>query len=445
MKMEKERYIAALEISSSKIIGAVGRVREGGYVDIIAVEQEKSIESVRYGIIQNLEETSMRISRIISKLEHRPSLGGRKITRVFAGLSGRSLRSIPTSVKLNLPDDTEINEQIIDRLRQDALNAAIDNSLEIVDVVPRKYHIGKLETLSPKGAIGNEIRADFDIIVCRPELKRNILRVIQDKLNIEIAGFVVTALATGHLILSADEKRLGCMLADIGAETTTVTIYRNGSLNYFATLPLGGRNITRDITSLSLLEERAEEIKIASGNAIAPEKSSTLNLNGIKLSDVSNLVVARSEEIVANIAEQISYAGLKEKDLPGGVICIGGGAKLNGMTELITRQLGLPVKIGLLPEYVKVEDIKGPTSGMLEVASILYAGATFTGVECLEIPRTEELPTIGEAPERDMEEKEKEAERKMRKSNPNSLASKLKRGLSSLFSAPDDDDSGLLE
>lgn len=441
--MSEERYIAAIEISSSKIIGVVGRAHKNGQVDIITVEQEKSVESVRYGIIQNLEETSMRIARILEKMERRPSIAPKKIKSVFVGLSGRSLRSIPTTVRLNLPDDTEISDDILERLRKDALNVAIDNTLEIVDAEPRRYHIGKIETFSPKGAIGNEIRAEYDIIVCRPELKRNIQRVVQDKLGIPICGFVVTPLAAAHLILTPEEKRLGCMMVDIGAETTTVCIFRNGALNYFATLPFGGRNITRDITSLSLLEERAEEIKITSGNALAPENPSSLNLNGIKLSDVSNLVVARSEEIVANIAEQIAYAGLKEKELPGGVICIGGGTRLNGMTELISRQLGLPVKSGRLPSYVHVEDVKGPSSELVEVASVLYAGATLTGEVCLETPKKEDLPTIGETPD---DEPQRKGKPDAPEENPNKWTSRIKSGLARLFRNPedDDDDSGLL-
>ncbi|MDE5653735.1 MAG: cell division protein FtsA, partial [Muribaculaceae bacterium] len=395
-----ERYVAAIEISSSKIIGVVGRVHGAGQVDIIAVEQEKCVESVRYGVIQNLEETSMRIARILEKLEHKPSISPRRISRLFIGLSGRSLRSIPTNVRISLPEDTEISEEILARLRKDAFNVSIDSSLEVVDAVARKYKIGKLETASPKGVIGNEIQANYDIIVCRPELKRNITRAVKDKLGIDIAGFVVTPLAAGHLILSTEEKRLGCMLVDIGAETTTVTIYRNGALNYFATLPFGGRNITRDITSLTLLEEKAEELKMTLGNAIAPENPSSLNLSGIKIAEVGNLVVARSEEIVANIVEQISYAGLKEKDLPGGIVCIGGGAKLNGMTDLISLRLGgLPVKLGRLPSYVHLEDVKGPSSEIVEVASVLYAGATLTSASCLETPAKEELPAIGEANE----------------------------------------------
>lgn len=443
-----ERYVAALEISSSKIIGVVGRTQSAGQIDITAVEQEKCVESVRYGIIQNLEETSMRVARVLEKIERKPGIAPAKINSVFVGLSGRSLRSIPISVRLQLSDDTEITDEIINRLRDDALNSAIDSSLEIVDAVPRKYRIGKLETSSPKGVVGNEIQADYDIIVCRPEIKRNIMRVVQDKLGVDIEGFVVTPLATAHLILSAEEKRLGCMLVDIGAETTTVTIYRHGALNYFATIPLGGRNITRDLTSLSLLEERAEEIKMTSGNAIPPEVPSTLNVYGVKRADVANLVVARSEEIVANIVEQLTYAEIKEKDLPGGIICIGGGSRLIGMTELISRQLGgIPVRMGRLPAYVHLDDTKGPGSEIIEVASVLYAGATLTDASCLRAPGAEDLPVIGTAPDQepdDTYERPERPERPARK--PNKFIGKLKSSISSLFSNPEEDeDSGLLE
>lgn len=445
--MSDERYIAALEISSSKVIGVIGRTCGDGSVDIIAVEQEKHVEVVRYGLIQNLEETSLRIARIIEKLQRKPAVAPRKITSVFVGLAGRSIKSINTRVRLRLPEETEITDDILQRLTNDAFNTAIDSSLEVIDVVPRTYRVGTLETTSPKGAVGSEIEASFDIIVCRPELKRNIIRVVHDKLDIEVAGFVVTALATSHLVLPSEEKRLGCMLVDFGAETTAVSIYRNGALNYFATLPLGGRNITRDITTLSTLEERAEEIKITSGNALAPDTPSTLNLNGVKLSDVSNLIVARAEEIVANVTEQIKYAGLKEKDLPGGIICIGGGTKLNGLLELLTRQTGLAAKAGRLPSYVHLEDAKAPSSEIIQVASVLYEGATQTDDECLEMPRRQELPTTGEKPDRHDHDNydDDDDEGEETESRGSRLMNRLKSKISGFFSGSQEDDSSLLE
>lgn len=442
--MKEERLVAAIEISSSKIIAAAGRIHNDGRLDIIATEQERGVESVRYGIIQNLEETSLRVTRVLDRLQQRATIAPKEITSVFVGLSGRSLRSIQTEVELPLPEDTEITEEILHRLRDSALSTAIDSTLEVVDAIPRVYYVGKSETRSPKGAIGNHIKGIFDLIVCRPELRRNLVRTLDDKLGITIAGFVVTALSTAQVILSSEEKRLGCMLVDMGAETTSVSIYKEGALKYFATLPLGGRNITRDITSLNVLEERAEEIKLTTGNALARDTGSTLNMNGIKMSDVANVIVARSEEIVANIIEQLKYAGLKDKDIPAGLICIGGGTKLNGILDLLGRQIDLPVRRGTLPGYIRLEEPRPVTAELLQVASVLYSGATDTDVECLENPGAEELPVTGEGNEVIDYESESEATAKRKRKN-SGMWEKFQRRISGIFSNDGEDDSDLIE
>lgn len=389
--MNEPKYAVAIEISSSKIMAVIGHAHSDGQLDIVAAEQKKGIESVRHGIIKNLEETSARIKQIINILERRPNIAPRKITGLYVGLSGCSMRSIPTQAKITLPEETEITEEIIQRLLKQAYDTDIDSSLEIVDAVPRIYKVDRIETISPKGNVGNSISAGYDLIVCRPELKRMLSRCIEDKIHIPIHGILVTALAAGQLILSSEEKRLGCMLVNIGAETTCVTIYKNGHLVYYATLPLGGRNITRDITSLNLLEERAEDLKITSGNAIPRETTSTLNYNGIREVDISNLVVARAEEIVVNIMKQINYAELNDSDLPGGIVCIGGGSRLHGMLDLIANKTGLPVRRGSLPSYIHINDPKVNANDIIDVASVLYAGAMAKMVDCMSIPE-EEIP-----------------------------------------------------
>ncbi len=394
--MSKERYVAAIEVSSSKIMAVVGKVTDDdGHVEVIATEQERGVEGVRYGIVQNLEETSMRITRILERLERKPAIAPRTITSAFVGLSGRSLRSICTTVSQTLPADTEITQEILDRLHRQALDTDIDSSLTVVDAIPRTYRVGKYDTQSPKGSVGNDITATYDLIVCRPEMRRNLTKTLTDKAQLEIKGFVVTALSAAQVILSSEEKRQGCMLVDMGAETTTVTIYKNGHLSYFATLPMGGRNITRDITSLNVLEEKAEDIKVTSGNAMAHDSQSSLNFGGLKMSEVSNIIVARAEEIVANIIEQITYAGLKESDLPGGIVCIGGGAKLNGILDLLANKTGLAVRRGNLPTYITVSDTRAPISEVLQAISILYGGATNSTDECLEVVENQDLPVTG--------------------------------------------------
>lgn len=442
--MTEDRYIAALEISSSKIIGAVGKATGSGHLDVIAIESEKSVDEVRWGIIQNLEDTSLRIDRIIKKLERKPEIAPKKITGVFVGISGRSMKSVTTEVVVNLPEDSEITEAVLDNLKNQAQQTPVNSTLKIIDAIPRTYYVDGQEIPSPKGTVGHNIKGVFDLIVCRPELFKNMSRTVEDKCGNHIVGEIITPLACGHLILTSDEKRLGCMLVDIGSETTVVTIYTHGQLKYYATIPLGGRNITRDLTSLSLLEERAEDIKRVSGNALG-SKTTSINIHGVRYSDVSNLIVARAEEIVANIVEQLNYAGIKENTLRGGIVVIGGGSLLNGMIELLERKSGLPVRRGKFPPYIDMKGNRIPEQEAAGIVSILYTAATKSKENCLDVPETEPIPAIGNPNEPDVTDDPIE-EPVIKTVKKRRWGEKIKNALTSFItpSDSDDDDSELL-
>lgn len=435
----EEKYIAALEIGSSKITGAVGVYsREDSVLKVLAVEQEESRDSVRYGIIHNPEEVAQRVARIIERLESNPAVAPRRIKGIVAGLSGRSMHSVNSDVQLYFPEETEVTGEMLKRLNEDAASLSIDSNMEILDIVPRSYQIDGMETSSPKGAMGKSITAMYDIIVGRNDIKRNLLRALAERGGLSIRKLVITALAAADIVLSDEEKRLGCMLVDMGAETTSVSIYRNGSLCYYTTLPLGGRNITRDLTSLSILEENAEEIKCENGRAVARETPSSLNINGIKLSDVSNIVVARAEEIVANIVQQINYAGLTEKDLPAGIVCIGAGANLNGILELLENQSGLNARsYNNLPPYIRTLDPKAKRHNTIETVAILNAGIRRDVSDCLELP-PEERPEP-ETPDTTIEKKTVEPE----EGKIGGFFNKIGRRFSDFFASPADDDSEL--
>ncbi len=397
--MNQDKYIAAIEISSSKISGALGRVRSSApdRLEVLAVETEHATDSVCHGLIQNVEDVGNRVSRIVNKLERRINgdMSRHRIKALFVGMAGRSLRNIKVEIARNLPDDTEITEAILTTLREDARNYNIDASLEVVDAIPGSFMVNKSETRNPVGICGNNITARYNLIVCRPLLRRHLQRVIREKAGLGIADIVVSPLALADLVLSPDEKRLGCMLVDMGAETTTVSLYKDNKLFYLAVLPMGSRNITTDITSLNVLEDRAEDIKTTSGSAMLSENQSNLNLSGVRMSDVANLVAARSEELVANIIEQISYAGLTDKQLPGGIIMAGGGFHLKRLPELLKECSGLSVRRSTLPAFVSLEDTKASAYDCLQLIAIMTAGMKDTAEQCLEVVQMSEIPDTG--------------------------------------------------
>jgi cell division protein FtsA len=178
------------------------------------------------------------------------------------------------------------------------------------------------------------------------------------------------------------------MFVDMGAETTTVSIYKNGTLQYLSTLPLGSRNITRDITALNYIEERAEEIKKAVGNANPSEVSASASAaEGIDTSEINNYVQARAGEILANITEQLNYAGLKQSEIPGGIVIVGGGSKLRGLSQLLANQTKLKVRQGLAPSSIRINDSGIKPDESVDVIALLCAAVKEpSNVACVVIP-----------------------------------------------------------
>lgn len=119
--------------------------------------------------------------------------------------------------------------------------------------------------------------------------------------------------------------RSGCALVDFGADTTTISVYKNNILRYLSVLPLGGNTITRDITSLQMEEQDAEKLKLQYGNALYEEEEesetpavcTTDDGRAIELTTLNNIIEARAEEILANVWNQLQLSGYEDKLFSG--------------------------------------------------------------------------------------------------------------------------------
>ena len=369
--MTKTQYIVALEIGSSKIVGAIAEKSPSGYVQVNHLEVEKLINSVRHGCVQNVENTKGAINRVIKKLENR--IGG-TIDEVFVGLSGRSLHSEPTEVNHNLDATVPITDQVLERIISEAGKDPIQN-YETIEVVPRTYYVDKNETKSPNGQYGSNINIKLNLIVAKPNLKLNLDRVMSGSTRVK--EYMVTPLVVADEILEPSEKSLGCMLVDIGAETTTVSFYKDGSLVYLSTLPLGGRNITRDITTgLNILEDTAERVKKNISNPL-DKKVEQITIDGVNSADAANYIVARTGEIIANIKQQILYADIKTVDLHN-IVLIGGGAQLQGIARRLEDEIKLRVRMGSYPRDLNILDHNINRNEYIQLFSLLSKAASTT-------------------------------------------------------------------
>lgn len=303
----EDKYIVALEIGSSKIKGAIGTVDASGTLSVKTVEEERLIDSVRYGCILNVLETATAIRTVLNRLEQREPQ--RKITGVYVAVGGRSLMSQEIEIERSLSSEMEITNALINDITDEALSNQL-HERTIVGVSPKEFRVDNFPAPRVVGMFGSHISARLNLISCRDQLMRKLNMVLDERLHITINDLFVRPLAEADLVLYPEEKRQGCMFVDCGADTTTVAIYKNGVLMYLSTIPMGSRHITRDITALNILEERAEDLKIQGGNALTNSDSSNMvhNVAGVDFVQINNYVAARAGEIVANVNEQIGRA-----------------------------------------------------------------------------------------------------------------------------------------
>ncbi|MDE6286793.1 MAG: hypothetical protein K2L99_07350, partial [Muribaculaceae bacterium] len=264
------KYTAVLEIGSSKVKGAVARTDSDGASTLVAMHQVATTGCVRHGRVQNIQEVAAAVDEVLRRLENDPAVAPRKIRRIRVALGGRSLKSVHSESEARFGEETDVTPETIERLKREAtFNLPADR--QVLAVLPRTYKVDNTKVQKAIGCTCRSIQAKVTVLLVDPSNRTNLERVRMaggpetpdgEAVALERV-YVPRQLALAAMALTPSEQQLGCVLVDMGAETTTVSIHREGALQSLVTLPMGGRNITIDLAGgLRCTEEQAEYIKI---------------------------------------------------------------------------------------------------------------------------------------------------------------------------------------
>lgn len=341
MAVEKE-IIVAIEFGSSKIRGVAGCKNIDGSIQILDIEQMDAKNWIRKGVVYNIDKTEMCLRNILEKLE---SEIGMHVSRVYVGIGGKSLRARKNTVSRQFATKAIISQELVDSMFRTNKNMSYPG-YEILDVIPQEFRMGIDTTTDPVGVLSNHIEGTYLNVIAKTEVKEYIMRVVE-ACGLEVAGFFIAPMALAESVLTETEKRSGCALVDFGAETTTVSVYKNNLLRHLAVIPLGGSNITSDICALQIEEEEAEGMKLKYGNAFCEQSGEELakNLlvnNGRTIEErtLVDIVEAREEEILSNVAAQIRNSGYQDK-LISGMVISGGASNLKNIDKAIASRIRL--------------------------------------------------------------------------------------------------------
>lgn len=343
--------LVATDLGSHSIRSMAAEQTEDGLLHILGADVSKRKVCVERGVVTNTSDASYCIGECMKLLANRinmpllmncfTALGGRSMTIVEVS-SNRTVNHSPVTQELLEEMDLECKQKIEARNPQAAVLAVVPYSY-LLDGVEQNYPPESSQRVT-------DFIAKYVAFVGIKELEKKVEdSFIRTPKHLEQMFARPDALLCA-LATEEDIKR-GCAIIDMGAQTTTMTIFKNDRYVYNKVVSLGGLDITRDIQLLGVSFEYAERLKCEFGNAaweigmpdpcyrVPDTEGGTVML---RTSDIHEAIFTRLNQIFATFRED-----LQPYEQQIGVVYITGGASmLQGVDQYVQRLTSLPVMYG---------------------------------------------------------------------------------------------------
>ncbi len=340
-----------------------------GMVSIKAVSAVKSIESsefeilakthrpvsgVRKGVVINTEEVAEAISQCIKDMELQTN---RKIEGVYANINGSHISSGSSKGLVSVSRaDQKISSEDIERVIQAAKAFPMSKNKEIIDVFPREFMIdGVGDIKDPLDMQGVRFETEVLIMEGFSQYLKNTTQAVLET-GLQVNDLVLGILSASKSILNSKEKERGVAIIDIGASTTSLAVFDEGSLLHAAVFPIGSANITNDIAiGLKTDIDTAENIKLEFGSCVpvkgdkkkekivSSESKETVIFSRMFLRKIIDARICEIFDLIKEDLKKIS----KNELLPSGIVLTGGGSLMPGISDLAKKQLKLPCRTGM--------------------------------------------------------------------------------------------------
>lgn len=395
--MGNDKVIVAIELGSSKISGVAGQKLFDGSLKIMAYASVPSTSCIRHGAVYNLDKTANAIAEVISHLD---TMLSTHIDKVYVEYNAKSLRSVISKVERGFTEDTVISQEIIDDMFQQCGEIDFEGYVNLFQESQEYVVDNKRGTeTDPMGVACRSLKGNYLNILLKKQVADYIGQCFRTA-QVQILDGYVGPMIQADAVLTDEDRHQGCALVDYGADTTTVSVYKNGMLRHLRVIPLGSALITRDLSvALNIEHEQAEQLKCTYGlcNLIGSQdddETVTVGNTKVSLKHVGEIIEARNEEIVKNVSAQIAASGYKEV-LYSGIVLTGGGSQLRQLDNVFTR---------IMPSMRKPRIVVEPACGVvwsepswkhgdgsqLSLLSVLLKGDE----NCCELPKMDAMDNL---------------------------------------------------
>lgn len=342
-----DKLLVCLDLGSYKIKALAATLKKNGEKQILGIEQELS-EGIKRGVIINPTRVSSLVKKVIGRLEKRIN---QEIGKVYVSTGGINLTSRKNSVYRLIDSNRTVSASLIEEMEDENHRLFNDTDKEVLFVEPQGYTLDhEIETKDPVGSVCCRIDGNYLVIAAKKQQLDTLRKTINDA-GVSDIEMISGAYAASIGILSHHEMEVGAVVVNMGAGSTQVSVYNNGSLIHTAVIPFAGNVLSNDLKlGWNIQFDQAEKLKCVYGSAL-PELENEehfVAISGVRnwgkkeipLTTLAFVLEARLEEIFANVSNQIELSGSFEK-LGTGIVLSGGSAKIKNLEAFVKKNTGL--------------------------------------------------------------------------------------------------------
>jgi len=324
--------VVGLDIGTSAIRLVVGETFQEDKPPQILAQVKKESRGLRRGYIVNFEETLNNLKSALREAERQAKT---RIKSAVLGIGGITLEAKNGEGQVAVSRaDLEITENEIQRvIEASESNLTNFQNRSIIHTIPLSFKLdGQPVPGQPLGMTGNKLEVKTLFIHCLTQHLNDLVRVT-NQVGLIVEDVVASPLAASIPTLTVTQKMAGCVLVNIGSQTTSLVVFENDVPISLQILPLGSNDVTNDIAiGLRIPLEEAEAIKL-SGNETSTLRKKLDEIIEARLSDIF--------ELIESHLKKIGRSGL----LPAGAVIVGGGSNIPNLEKLAKHALRLPVKV----------------------------------------------------------------------------------------------------
>ncbi|MBF96854.1 MAG: Cell division protein FtsA [Alphaproteobacteria bacterium MarineAlpha9_Bin4] len=363
------KYLASLDIGSSKICCIIATKDKNEIVEVVGIGYNEA-KGVNNGIISDFSLATKSISNCISEAERQANI---KIDKINISASSKIVTTRLFKKNVNILDE-RIEEENINETLNLIMKDTYFEGKQTLHAAPISYTIdGANGIKNPIGMYGSYLEIDFVISTMGVNHYRNYIECVT-KCNIDIDQVIFSGLASGVAVLNENEISLGSVVLDLGATTTSLSIFSNGNLLFSEVINFGGSNITEAIARyFGISFSEAEKIKIMHASAIEHSSDNNIsfevpsinfdnNEKFVQLSkkDLHKIIKPYVENIMKWTKLVINKSGY-DKTISNQLVLTGGGSQLDGLSILIKNYLNFNSRIGFPKEFkINLENTLNP-------------------------------------------------------------------------------------